>query len=153
MDTGLGWPSRSRQHAAFQGCRRLRGGVIGVQERMSEVVVRLVRQGTTAPLSSPPTVLIHGEVAAVLPRLRQCTRGLATDRAPCACIFVHPASQSWRPGIPVSWWQARAEVAWGMPGRAVRRAPLCLPFWLASLPGRSAYVYVPHVTNLHRLDT
>jgi hypothetical protein len=86
VDTGLGWPSRSRQHAAFQGCRRLRGGVIGVQERMSEVVVRLVRQGTTAPLSSPPTVLIHGEVAAVLPRLRQCTRGLATDRAPCTCI-------------------------------------------------------------------
>ena len=51
MDTGLEWPSRSRQHAAFQGCRRLRGGVIGVQERMSEVVVRLVRQGTTAPPS------------------------------------------------------------------------------------------------------
>ena len=150
VDTGLEWPSRSRQHAAFQGCRRLRGGVIGVQERMSEVVVRLVRQGTTAPPSSPPTVLIHGEVAAVLPRLRQCTRGLATDRAPCACIFVHPASQSWRPGIPVSWWQARAEVAWGMPGRAeaCRGVPsgalhsACRSGWLACRVGAQMYMYL-----------
>ena len=160
MDTGLGWPSRSRQHAAFQGCRRLRGGVIGVQERMSEVVVRLVRQGTTAPPSSPPTVLIHGEVAAVLPRLRQCTRGLATDRAPCARVFRTPGQSelaSRDSCILVAGkgggCLGHARACRGVPRRAVRRAPLCLPFWLASLPGRSADVYVPHVINLQRLDT